>query len=206
MSGLIVPRFRLSPAAFTAIIDKREKKPLSLAPLRTEFATLVTGDYTIKWLNPFVAVERKSLLDLIHGLRCRRHQVESQVERLLKIPKRLLIIEAAPLDVDRARWPHSDEITPDFVAETIARWQAHGLPVEYAGTHERASRRVVQFLRAAADEHFENYGPFFTSLGVHPVRANNHSPSSTTPSATAGLPSGAKFDPTLPSPTAKRAA
>ena len=57
--------------AFTAIIDSREQNPLSLrihpdeAPIRSEKGTLYTGDYSVKGLEDHIAIERKSLPDLM---------------------------------------------------------------------------------------------------------------------------------------------
>jgi len=51
--------------AVTAIIDTCEQLPLDLAPLAVEPGMLATGDYSVAGLESIVAVERKSLSDLL---------------------------------------------------------------------------------------------------------------------------------------------
>ena len=55
----------LNQGDIIAVIDSREQRPLDLSPLGTVCATLVTGDYTVRGLEHLVAVERKSLQDLV---------------------------------------------------------------------------------------------------------------------------------------------
>ena len=83
---------KVEPQQFTAIVDSREQHPLDLSPLRTEVAGLTTGDYSIKVLEDHIAVERKSLDDLIA---CRGHdraRFDKEVQRLLAFPCRALVI------------------------------------------------------------------------------------------------------------------
>jgi len=49
----------------TAICDTREQRPLNLAPLQVVTGTLATGDYSVQGLENIVAIERKSLSDLL---------------------------------------------------------------------------------------------------------------------------------------------
>jgi uncharacterized protein (DUF433 family) len=53
------------PEQLIAVIDTREQGPLNLSPLRTVRRTLLTGDYSVRGLESVVAVERKSLADLV---------------------------------------------------------------------------------------------------------------------------------------------
>ncbi|NQU21949.1 MAG: hypothetical protein HQ567_11755 [Candidatus Nealsonbacteria bacterium] len=55
----------LKPETITAVIDTREQTPLDLSPLQTIPGTLATGDYSVRGLEHVVAVERKSLPDLL---------------------------------------------------------------------------------------------------------------------------------------------
>ena len=58
-------RAELRPAEVYAIIDSREQMPFDLVPLRTRAGTLQAGDYSIQGLESLVAIERKSLPDLL---------------------------------------------------------------------------------------------------------------------------------------------
>ena len=55
----------LRPDQVTAIIDNREQLPLDLSPLQTVAGTLATADYSVRGLETVVAVERKSLSDML---------------------------------------------------------------------------------------------------------------------------------------------
>ncbi len=50
------------------VVDSREKSPLSFS-LPSEKGTLLTGDYSIRGLEKFVAIERKSAGDLVGCLK-----------------------------------------------------------------------------------------------------------------------------------------
>jgi DNA excision repair protein ERCC-4 len=55
----------LRPEQVVAIVDTREQLPLDLAPLAVEVGTLATGDYSVRGLVDVIAIERKSLPDLL---------------------------------------------------------------------------------------------------------------------------------------------
>lgn len=84
----------LKPEQVTAIVDTREQTPLDLAPLTVEVGTLPTGDYSVKGLESIVAIERKSLTDLLGCIGQDRERFEREVMRLLAYPVRAIIIEA----------------------------------------------------------------------------------------------------------------
>ena len=65
-----------------------------MSPLRTEAATLATGDYTVKGLEHVVAVERKSLPDLLGCIGRDHARFDREVLRLLAYPVRCLIVES----------------------------------------------------------------------------------------------------------------
>ncbi len=76
----------LKPENVTALIDTREQQLLDLSPLRTEQATLPTGDYSLKGLEHVVAIERKSLDDLLGVVGRDRPRFDREVQRLLAYP------------------------------------------------------------------------------------------------------------------------
>ncbi len=64
MSTATIPT-DLKPEHVVAVIDTREQLPLDLTPLRAVEGTLTTGDYSVVGLEHVVAIERKSLPDLL---------------------------------------------------------------------------------------------------------------------------------------------
>ena len=55
----------LAIEGITAVVDTREQRPLDLTPLKSVPGTLATGDYSVRGLEHVVAIERKSLDDLL---------------------------------------------------------------------------------------------------------------------------------------------
>jgi ERCC4-type nuclease len=138
----------LTPEQITAIIDTREQAPLDLAPLATITGTLSTGDYSVKGLEAVVAIERKSLPDLLACCGRERERFDREVMRLLAYPCRALVVEASWADIERGEW--RSEITTQAALGSLLGWIAAGLPIVMAGDHERAGRYAARLLFTAA--------------------------------------------------------
>jgi ERCC4-type nuclease len=76
----------LRPEQVTAIIDTREQLPLDLSPLGSTSGTLATGDYSVKGLEHVVAVERKSLADLLGCVGQHRERFDRKPNGCWRIP------------------------------------------------------------------------------------------------------------------------
>src|SRR5262245_53638406 len=94
----------LDPSQLVAIIDTREQHELNLAPLPTERGTLATGDYSVKGLERIIAIERKSLADLLACCGVERERFDREVQRLLAYPVRCLVIESNWFTIERGEW------------------------------------------------------------------------------------------------------
>lgn len=138
----------LPPQRVTAVIDTREQLPLDLTPLRTIVSTLPTGDYSISGLEDVVAVERKSLGDLLSCVGRERERFDREVQRLLAYPARAPVVEATWPEIERGDW--RGNITPRQALGSVLGWMASGLPVAMVGDHTRAGRYVWQLLFTAA--------------------------------------------------------
>jgi ERCC4-type nuclease len=138
----------LQPEAITVIVDSREQCPLDLSPLRTETGTLATGDYSIKGLEQIVAIERKSLADLVACVGVERERFDREVQRLLAYPVRALVVSATWHDLEAGQW--RSNVTASAATGSLLGWIAAGLPVVMAGNHERAGRFVSRMLYIAA--------------------------------------------------------
>jgi DNA excision repair protein ERCC-4 len=138
----------LKPEAVTAIIDNREQLPLDLSPLQTTWGTLATGDYSVAGLEHLVAVERKSLSDLISCVGCERPRFDREVQRLLAYPVRVLVVESTWPQIEAGDW--RSNVTANAAVGSLLGWIASGLPVLMAGDHERAGRYVARILFTAA--------------------------------------------------------
>lgn len=74
---------KLDPSKVECIIDSREQTPLDSSLLQTTTGTLATADYTIRGLEHVVAVERKSLSDLVGCVGSDRGRFERELQRML---------------------------------------------------------------------------------------------------------------------------
>jgi DNA excision repair protein ERCC-4 len=144
---------RLDPSNVIAIIDSREQKPLDLEPLTTITSTLVTGDYSVRGLEHVVAIERKSLQDLVACVGSERERFDREVQRLLAYPVRILLVESSWEAIEshepiNPQW--RGKVTREAVLGSLMGWQAAGLSVHMAGDHERAGRHVARMLYTVA--------------------------------------------------------
>jgi ERCC4-type nuclease len=138
----------LHPEQVVAICDRREQLPLDLAPLAVEVGTLATGDYSVRGLESIVAVERKSLPDLLGCVGQDRERFDREVLRLLAYPVRAIVVEATWPDLEQGEW--RSKITSSAVIGSCLGWIAAGVPVIMAGDHARAGRYVSRLLFTAA--------------------------------------------------------
>jgi DNA excision repair protein ERCC-4 len=138
----------LRPEDVVAIVDSREQLPFDLAPLRTVQGSLPTGDYSVVGLESVIAIERKSLSDLLGCVGSERERFDREVQRLLAYPSRLLLIETSWGDLEAGEW--RSQVTPAAAVGSVLGWIAMGLPVILAGDRERAQRYAARFLFTVA--------------------------------------------------------
>jgi len=132
-----------------AIIDTREQLPLSLEfldgeAIPTERGTLATGDYSIKGLENLVAVERKSLPDLMGCIGRDRERFEREIQRMKGIPSRCLVVEASWDEIGRGEY--RSKVNPRAAIGTLIGWMVEGIPIAMVGNHQAAGRFVGRFL------------------------------------------------------------
>jgi len=138
----------LHPGQVTAVVDTREQLPLDLTPLAVAPGTLATGDYSVVGLEQVVALERKSLPDLLGCIGQDRERFDREVQRLLAYPVRALVVESTWAEVEAGNW--RSKVTPAAAVGSLLGWVASGLPIIMAGDHARAGRYVSRLLFTAA--------------------------------------------------------
>ena len=164
MSETVKLPAELKPEAVTAIVDTREQTPLDLAPLRTISGTLATGDYSIVGLEHLVAVERKSLQDMIACVGVERERFDREVQRLLAFPTRALVIEATWQEIEAGEW--RSNVTANAAVGSLLGWIAAGLPTILAGDHERAGRFVSRILFTAVRRRWRECRTLAAGIGA----------------------------------------
>lgn len=144
---------RLKSADLTILVDSREQLPLRFRELRSERATLKTGDYSVRAgnldLRDVVAIERKSVADLVGSLGAGRERFERELERLSRIRWRALVVEGEMRDI--AAGTRHSTLTPRQIMSPLLAWTwKYGLPVWSAPDRAWAARMVELLLWHAA--------------------------------------------------------
>lgn len=144
---------KLDPANVIAIIDSREQTPLDLEPLTTITESLTTGDYALAACPDVCRIERKSLQDLVACVGSERERFEREVQRLLAYPVRILVVESSwdAIESHEPAFPQwRGKVTREAVLGSLMGWQAKGVSIHMAGSHERAGRHVARLLFTVA--------------------------------------------------------
>ena len=120
------------------IIDTREQTPFLFGPgIETEAGTLTTGDYSLAGLENLVAVERKSLPDLVACCGPERDRFKRELHRLKAYRCRAVIIEAHMMEVVYQKY--RSNMAPAAVMGSVASWQTrYEVPFVWAGQHGAA--------------------------------------------------------------------
>jgi ERCC4-type nuclease len=129
------------------VVDSREQLPFSLDPLRSEVGKCDVGDYQLADFPNEVAVERKSLADLVSCCGTDRERFERQILRLMGIQSRLLVVEGSWSQIEMGQW--RSRISPNAVRNSLLGWMGKGLPISIAGDRQQAQIITKEFLYLA---------------------------------------------------------
>lgn len=142
----------LKPEHVIAIVDSREQLPFVLDPLRTREGTLQSGDYSIVGLTDRIAIERKSLSDLVACCGIERLRFQRELERLRAYETRAVIVEASWSDLEAGEW--RSQMTAQSVLASVLGWICYGVPFVMAGDRVRAQQYCAKMLFLAARRHY----------------------------------------------------
>ena len=156
------PPVKLDPSSVVCIVDTREQLPLDLAPLRTEVATLATGDYSLRGLEHLVCIERKSLDDLLGCVGCHRDRFERELQRMMAYPVRVLLIESSWAEIELGQW--RSKLTTSQVVGSLIGWSAMGVQVAMLGDHARAGRFASRLLYTVARRRYAELRSFSQAM------------------------------------------
>lgn len=130
------------------LVDTREQSPWYFGDMRTEFTTLTTGDYSVKGLESLVAVERKSIPDLVACCGRERERFERELQRLKAYETRLVVVEGNWVDFENSNY--RSQISPESVIASICGWISEGIPFVLAGNQTRAARIAARIMYLGA--------------------------------------------------------
>ena len=133
------------------LVDTREQCPFAFNHEKY-FGTIVepgaldTGDYSLSGLSDRVAVERKSLADLVACLSRERERFERELQRATGLDAFVVVIEAAWADL--AGGQYRSEMNPHSACQSVAAFMArYRVPFVFAGSRAGAEYVCWSFLR-----------------------------------------------------------
>jgi len=125
------------------VIDSREQNPFTFDNQDCEVTagSLTTGDYSLAGLTDRVALERKSLADLVSCLTgSNRERFERELNRGRALDYFAVVIEAGFTELTDKQY--RSNLNPHAAAQSIIAFQVrHGVPFLWAG-----SRRAAEYL------------------------------------------------------------
>lgn len=133
----------------TILVDSREQRPFNFEHERYDVkiqpGTLITGDYSLRGLEDKVAVERKSLPDLVGCLGRERERFERELLRGAALDAFAVVIEAGWADLAGGNF--RSQINPHAACQSVLAFMArYRLPFLFAGSRPAAEYVTWGFL------------------------------------------------------------
>jgi len=124
--------------------DTRENLPLDrfFSPaVRVDVASIGTGDYTLKGYSSQLAVERKSLPDLVHCCGHDRDRFMDQCRRMADYRVRMLVIEADEAEVVAGAYRSNIDFK-SVVGAVRAVQMDYGVAAYWVGNQQGAAKLI----------------------------------------------------------------
>jgi ERCC4-type nuclease len=134
------------------VIDTREQNPLSFNADRVDVVidTLHTGDYSLRGHEAEVAVERKSIDDLVNTLTHGRERFQRELERMQTYVLRVVVVEGSWTDLAQHRY-HSQAHPSSIFGSMCCMQVDYGVPFSMCETRGIAARVVERLIRRYAE-------------------------------------------------------
>ena len=133
------------------LVDTREQCPFTFNHEKysgtiVEPGTLSVGDYSLAALSDRVAVERKTLPDLVACLSRERERFERELQRATGLDAFVVVIEAAWADL--AGGQYRSEMNPHAACQSVLAFTCrYRIPFLFAGSRAGAEYVCWSFLR-----------------------------------------------------------
>ncbi len=120
--------------------DSDQKGDLLIVP--TEYRHLRTGDYSIKGLEEYVTVERKTVNDILQTLSSGRDRFEREHQRMSEMTYAAVVIESTLPEM--LNTVHAHGVSPKTAVRTWLSWeQKFGVPWHWVG--DRRLSEVITY-------------------------------------------------------------
>lgn len=166
--------------SLTVLVDTREQKPWAFSQgVATLRATLPSGDYSILGQEKRVAIERKSLDDLLQSLTHSRERFMAEIERLSTYDFAAVFVEDDLTRVlcimqDKSNTQIRSKMEPSALVGSCAKLTVdYGVPVIWTGSRPIAEAYAERMLGRIANSIREGrpFGKMHRSGGGSAVRA-----------------------------------
>lgn len=133
------------------LIDSREQAPFAFehekyAGTVAEVGALDTGDYSLVGLTDRVAVERKSLPDLVACLGRERERFERELQRAAALDAFAVVVEASWAEL--AGGQYRSQLNPHSACQSVLAFTArYRVPFIFAGSRAGAEYACHGFLK-----------------------------------------------------------
>ena len=134
----------------TILVDSREQRPFNFEHERYDVqiqpGTLSVGDYSLRGLEDKVAVERKSLPDLVGCLGRERERFERELLRGAALDAFAVVIEAGWADLAGGNF--RSQLNPHAACQSVLSFMArYRVPFLFAGSRAAAEYATWGLLR-----------------------------------------------------------
>lgn len=157
------------------VVDSREQMPFGFTGsncyegVTVSRGSLTTGDYSLEGLESFVAVERKSLPDLVMCLGKERERFVRELERGRALQAFLVIIESDLHELVHGQY--RSLLNPHSACQSVAAFMARmRIPFFFAGGRNAAEYMTFSFLKQYAEGERKKLKAIEQALGVQPKR------------------------------------
>ena len=136
------------------VIDSREQLPYTFPGRLNEVVCLKNGDYSIKGYEHLIAIERKSIGDLIQSICQERERFERELERSMKLDFFAIVAECSLGFIAKGRY--ASNMKPAAAIQSIITFQVrYGAQIVYADNRKYAERYTESLLIKYAREQFK---------------------------------------------------
>jgi ERCC4-type nuclease len=140
----------------TLVQDSREQFGYqALFQTPTVVGGLVYGDYSVAGLESLIAIERKSLPDLLGSLTQGRDRFETELKRARSMHRFFLLVECYAEDILNADGFEWSRVSPRSVWGSLMTWTTRYHPILFGGTRETSARICEAILVAYARDIFK---------------------------------------------------
>ena len=151
------------------IIDSREQAPFAFehekyAGTVPEGGALDTGDYSLSGLTDRVAVERKSLPDLVTCLGRERDRFEREMQRAAALDAFAVVVEASWAEL--AGGQYRSQLNPHSACQSVLAFSCrYRIPFMFAGSRAGAEYVTWGFLRQYLESARKRWGAIVKAHG-----------------------------------------